>query len=1105
MKKTEIKNIEIRTSILIIGLTILFTTTNLITLYGQVKTMGPKLIVPTGHSDNIWCLAVSPDKKLIASGSIDETIVLWNTASASQISNFTKNNGMISDVLFTNDGNELIYCTFDSTIRVLDLKTGIISKKMKDSNLSKAILYVNKQQIIISGDLEGGLTSWNKKTGGIVKNLKYGGDFNPRKTSVGITSLSLSLDEKVFLSSSFDSKVNLRNTTTLKSLLVFNHGGPVQQVVFCPDNHTFFSIISDTLYQWSTVSNKAPIFKLGIETTVLHSLTISPDGNFLAIGAENEIIVFDVKKRKTHKIITGQEGRIASVAFINNKEFVASGYLEGNSIYNKTNMSLKVWNIDNSTISKDLAPHTYEVNRLEISKDGKKIITATTDGRIHLWDLNMANKVSFAPHTGLVNAIHFLRDANKIVTAGDDGWIKLIDVKGNRVSKQIQSSFGKIDKLSIWKDTDSAICAFWENNNFEILDLRSFNFLPSLQLRPHTGVIMALGIDSSQTIFSAADNLNIDLSSLDKINRKSSHFRIGQSYILSGFDFSKDYKFGASGSHDHSIKILKIDPFEELSEIKLGYERTVVFADNSAVVAFGSKDDDVVVYNWKKNQELAKLSGHSNALTGISFYSNDKMLASTSIDNTLKIWNLTKNEQVATFIAIDSNDYIILLPNGYFKASKSAISTLSYNVNNTNVSIAQLEIKYNRPDLVLNALGSTDTLLIMAYKKAYDKRLKKLNIDTLQLGSGYSVPIADFKNRANIQYAQKKDQLSLRISGTDDKYSLDRFNVWVNQVPIFGLKGASLKHRRSKNIDTTLIIKLSQGENRIETSITNSNGAESYHIPLYVRYAGLKKQKLYFIGIGLDNYSNSRYNLQWSINDIRGLASKFKAKYKDNCIIDTLFDQDVTINKVNMLKKKLLLSNVDDIVVIAYSGHGLLSKNYDYYLSSYLINFDLPEKQGIPYDALENLLDKIPSRKKLMLIDACHSGEIDKEEIAKYKQVMAHSNNKITLKGPKILIDSNQVRGKKNSFELMQELFVNSGQNTGATIISAAGGAEFAIEDGNLKHGFFTSSVLEFLNRPHCKISLLKDYVNKRVTELTLGMQVPTTRTETSISDWSLW
>lgn len=88
----------------------------------------------------------------------------------------------------------------------------------------------------------------------------------------------------------------------------------------------------------------------------------------------------------------------------------------------------------------------------------------------------------------------------------------------------------------------------------------------------------------------------------------------------------------------------------------------------------------------------------------------------------------------------------------------------------------------------------------------------------------------------------------------------------------------------------------------------------------------------------------------------------------------------------------------------------------------------------------------------------------------------------------------------------MQELFVNVGRGTGATIISAAAGTQFALERGDLKNGVFTYCILELMNQGRSvTVSGLKKYVNQRVTELTQGMQVPTSRNENKVMDWQVW
>ena len=143
-----------------------------------------------------------------------------------------------------------------------------------------------------------------------------------------------------------------------------------------------------------------------------------------------------------------------------------------------------------------------------------------------------------------------------------------------------------------------------------------------------------------------------------------------------------------------------------------------------------------------------------------------------------------------------------------------------------------------------------------------------------------------------------------------------------------------------------------------------------------------------------------------------------------------------------------------------------------------------------------------------MLIDACHSGEVDKEELEKLKgsQTVLASANVSGGKGVSVINTDTKQVGMKNSFELMQALFVNVGRSTGATIISAAAGTQFALEKNDLQNGVFTYCILEAMNKyPSMKISELKKTVGERVVQLTNGLQKPTSRNETIAVDWKIW
>ena len=520
-----------------------------------------------------------------------------------------------------------------------------------------------------------------------------------------------------------------------------------------------------------------------------------------------------------------------------------------------------------------------------------------------------------------------------------------------------------------------------------------------------------------------------------------------------------------------------------------------------------------IIQYWKGTPTVYNLD--SNTYRHLIAYGNADNVQLTKKND--RVFTLEQNwvnvfkpsgEYLSSYFSIDSIDHMAVVPGNYYFSSPNAAKKVHYVTPDLKViSFEQLDVKYNRPDVVLQQIGYPDSSLIQSYRRAYEKRIRKLNIDTTMFSGKYNLPVANITNRSTIAYEQQSATLQLLIKATDSSSYLDRLNVWVNDVPLWGAEGIRLQKKKRKSFDTTVTIRLSTGENTIETSVTNDKGAESYRMPQNVQYTPKLKQKekVHFIGIGIDQFADASHNLNWSVKDIRDLSRKLKSRYKD-IMIDTLFNKAVTRQNILALKKKLQALNEDDKVIISYSGHGLLSKELDYYLSTYNVNFTKPEQNGLSYDELQSLIDGIKPRKKLVLIDACHSGEVDKEEIAKIEANTKTLDSMGVKTKSTIKITEKKKIGMTNSFELMQNLFVNVGRGTGATVISAAGGMQYAQERGDLKNGVFTYSILEAFNKnATLTVSQLRKIVGERVLQLTNGLQKPTSRNETNFSDWVVW
>ncbi|HYE30477.1 MAG TPA: c-type cytochrome domain-containing protein [Methylomirabilota bacterium] len=76
------------------------------------------------HGDTVYSLAVSPDGKLLASGSYDQTIKIWNTETGAEVRTLSGHNGCVYAVAFRQDGKILASASADRTVKLWDVQTG---------------------------------------------------------------------------------------------------------------------------------------------------------------------------------------------------------------------------------------------------------------------------------------------------------------------------------------------------------------------------------------------------------------------------------------------------------------------------------------------------------------------------------------------------------------------------------------------------------------------------------------------------------------------------------------------------------------------------------------------------------------------------------------------------------------------------------------------------------------------------------------------------------------------------------------------------------------------------------------------------------------------
>jgi len=219
----------------------------------------------------------------------------------------------------------------------------------------------------------------------------------------------------------------------------------------------------------------------------------------------------------------------------------------------------------------------------------------------------------------------------------------------------------------------------------------------------------------------------------------------------------------------------------------------------------------------------------------------------------------------------------------------------------------------------------------------------------------------------------------------------------------------------------------------------------------------------------------------------------------------------VTIENIKGIKKFIANAQIDDVVIVFIAGHGILDENFDYYYATHDIDFNNPSERGIIYTEIENLLDGITALKKILFMDTCHSGEVDKDEIA-FVEEESQEEGDIMFRSAGAGVTTKKASGLHVSQELVKELFSDVRRGTGATVISSAGGVEFAMESDKWKNGLFTYCLLDALTNNSADVnkdgktmlSELQVYLYSQVSKLSKGKQVPTSRIENLSLDFQV-
>ena len=1113
-------------------------------VYKKITDPRPRLLVQSANTSAIRQVVFSRDGKLLASddGSV---IKVREVQTGFLISEFATRNNTINDLDFLPDSGTLVVASGDA-VEFFDAYTGE-SKKYLDFNTRNRSIHQVKAFPNLNTVVGLNVHGWHyplmihSNSGIVVGTL----DVNPGvEKDRQIINLIVSRDGKRIATygNSYIKVFSIDEQLKLQQLVAYPRSAPDKSNTYWNDLMSFNEQGSSLAFVEMDSPNKLKI--LDIATG---SIAYETRGKLAVYGLNNELVGMVPGDVSLSYLASGSDSWKFMLAEQEHLNLISSlDYDPVNKLYASADIwgNLFTWDAETKTPLWQIDRFENDIYHVELNTSGDQMAFNTKSG-LFLFDFRQFNmrklKGNNYPYFGKFSKdgnLFYYRDGKdyRVFRAENEADALLFStpVAATDAGGSLLSEDGGV--LSFKNTATDALHAYDLKTKaaLTVIDLKAvpgyFSLTPKSALRDASGSFQVTGTGIKRT----ADSLLV----FNKVTWTPETRKLSVQSGDHSIDLKEDKGFleyriryhgaldayAADGRYyayleDFHLKI------EDLIAGKVVYDRYVkdmnivkgLFTEDSKNLILGYENGTVEILSLPGMKTVYSFAGSASQISNMEF--TNRFLVVLGGDNLINVFDSKADYSLlysATFLK--DGEFILSDQNGFYYASKDAREAVAFKKGDAVYPFEQFDLFYNRPDKAIENLvnlGITDSLLQQGYEMAYEKRLSKMGFMEERLSGDFELPVLELLTK-NIPATTTTNNLSFDIRATDKNHNLDRILVWINDVPVYGSKGRSVRAQNTRSLSENISLNLAGGSNKVQLAVVNTSGVESLKKTFVINSTAPAPQPdLYVVSIGVSTYQDSGYSLKYAAKDSRDLIAYALENTGGYGKIHqyNLTDEQVTKAGIAQLKDSLSQSRINDVVIVFFAGHGVLDAEMNYYLGTYDMDFENPQQKGLAYDGLENLLDGIPALNKLLIIDACHSGEVDQEDTALAEQELSNSKGITGKRGSIVVKSKSKQLGLKNSFELMQLLFSDLRRGTGATVISSASGLEYAYEGEAWQNGVFTYAMLEGLKSGNCdlnkdgdvQVSELKSYVFDRVSELTNGKQNPTSRKENLEYDFKVW
>ncbi|KAF7522219.1 hypothetical protein G7054_g12211 [Neopestalotiopsis clavispora] len=413
-----------------------------------------------GHNSVVPSIACSNDG-LLASGSWDHTIKLWDTVSGACTHILKGHEGYVTYVDFSANGL-IASSSKDETIKIWDANSGHCVQTLKGHEKEVNSVAFSSNGQVASGSGDGTVKVWDLASGECIRNrlqlLKGDGDDS-------VQSIAFSTNGQRIASIHWKGTIHIWSATSGDRLITLESPGPVEiaakAVAWLAENRIATIWNLDSIKVWDVSAHRTQAIESHQDD--ITCIALSPDGQYIASASVDTTIKVWDKSGNCIKTLIGHHEPVYSVIFSGDGRFIATCCWDG---------VFKIWETPGYNCVKTLNGLGKHVSRIAVTEDFRFIASRYSDEAVKIWDTS-GNCI----HTLLggyfdsVDSIIFSADGHHLAVCKDDS-LTIWEVTGTLIRK-LQNVPSVIDIVSIAISKDGTRIGMCSHEKATIWDVTS--------------------------------------------------------------------------------------------------------------------------------------------------------------------------------------------------------------------------------------------------------------------------------------------------------------------------------------------------------------------------------------------------------------------------------------------------------------------------------------------------------------------------------------------------------------------------------------------------------------------------------------------------------